>query len=134
MKKILPILFLASTTALAVPPHAEEANEKIEGVAMTPDPLPVTPPKPRLPRHCAIYEDMTKRLAEKYGEHLVFSGINKDKRTMRNIFVNAMTGSHTTTTVTHKKDFGIVACVISSGTGGQVHDAVKPHTVRLSPK
>lgn len=133
MKKLLPaIIFAVATgTATAEPPHAEEAREKVEGIAMKPDPLPVIPPKPSLPRHCAVYEEMTKRLAEKYGEHLVFSGINKDRRTMRNIFVNATTGSHTTTTVTHKKDFGVVACVISSGTGGRVHDAIKPHTVGL---
>lgn len=127
--KLLPALALtvATSTAFAVPPHAE-TEPKPEGRAIAGDPEP--PKKPPLPRHCQLYDDMVKHLESEYGEHLIFSGINKGGKTLREIFVNVSTGSWSMTTVTPKKEHkDLVSCVISSGDGGQSHDAIKPHTV-----
>lgn len=123
------ILTVASATAFAEPPHAEEAAEKVEGSAMTPDRTP--PSAPPLPRHCKYHADMEKFLNEKHGEYSVFAGIQRGGKTMREIFVNTSTGTYTVTTITPKKqhDNKLVSCIISTGTGGMIRDASRPHTI-----
>jgi len=127
IKTVFLVTSLALSPALlAAPPHAQQ--EKVEGNAMVPDPKPVEPRKPFLPPNCKYYSEMTDHLSKKYGEHSLFSGIQKGGQTLRDIFINIDTGSYSDVVITPKKH-GLVACIVSSGTAATVHDAIKPHTI-----
>ena len=104
------------------------AQDKVSGAPVAPDPLPPVIKKPVLPPNCKLYKDMTKTLQDDYGEYPLFTGITKGGRSLRETFINVETGSYTDLVITPKKS-DLVACIVGSGKGAVFKDPVLAHTI-----